>query len=97
MLTTTTYGDFFPLTTGGKLVNLVVAVAAYAIFAIPSGVVAWGFIEMHYESKLEVKGWDMMGQQLLTSGRLLTLERQLDADGRLYVRERIAPLILFLS
>ncbi len=44
-LTTIGYGDVHPITTGGKLVASVIAILGIALFALPAGILASGFIE----------------------------------------------------
>lgn len=44
-LTTVGYGDFYPVTIGGKVFTAVVTVVGIAIVAIPSGLIASGLIE----------------------------------------------------
>lgn len=47
------YGDFMPLTVGGKLLATAVGILSIAIFAVPAGIVASGFVEeIEAEKKL---------------------------------------------
>ncbi len=44
-LTTIGYGDIHPVTTVGKLIASIIAVLGIALFALPAGILASGFIE----------------------------------------------------
>lgn len=44
-LTTTGYGDMYPLTTLGKIMSGVIMLTGFALFAIPSGIFYAGFLE----------------------------------------------------
>lgn len=47
------YGDFMPLTVGGKILATAVGILSIAIFAVPAGIVASGFVEeIEAEKKL---------------------------------------------
>lgn len=45
-LTTVGYGDIYPVTTAGKLLAAIIAILGIGIVAIPTGIVASGFIEL---------------------------------------------------
>ena len=44
-LTTVGYGDVYPLTPAGKLFGAVISILGIGIFALPTGIIASGFIE----------------------------------------------------
>ncbi len=44
-LTTVGYGDIYPVTPLGKLLTTVVAILGIALFALPAGIIASGFVE----------------------------------------------------
>ena len=45
------YADFIPITTAGKLLATCVGILSIAIFAVPSGIIASGFVEEMEEEK----------------------------------------------
>lgn len=45
-LTTVGYGDIYPITTVGKLLAAIIAILGIGIVAIPTGIIASGFIEL---------------------------------------------------
>jgi voltage-gated potassium channel len=53
-LTTIGYGDVHPVTTGGKFVASIIAVLGIALFALPAGILASGFIEEFQREKKAV-------------------------------------------
>jgi hypothetical protein len=50
---------------------------------------------MHYEAKFGTRGKQIIGQSAIANGRVLTIERQLYHDGRLVIRQTIAPSLLY--
>jgi voltage-gated potassium channel len=44
-MTTTGYGDMYPVTAAGKFFGGIVLIAGIALFALPTGIIASGFIE----------------------------------------------------
>jgi len=44
-LTTTGYGDMYPLTILGKAMAMVIMLAGVALFALPAGIITAGFLE----------------------------------------------------
>ena len=50
-LTTVGYGDIYPLSTGGRLIAIIISFLGIAIVALPSGIIAAGFIEEFKEKK----------------------------------------------
>ena len=50
-LTTTGYGDMYPITTIGKILTGVIMVSGVAIFALPAGIITAGFLEEARNSK----------------------------------------------
>ena len=44
-LTTVGYGDIYPVTTLGKILNGIIAVLGIGLFALPAGILASGFSE----------------------------------------------------
>jgi voltage-gated potassium channel len=54
-LSTVGYGDMVPVTPLGKFVGSLVAISGIALFALPAGIIAAGFVEsIHHR-----KGWEM--------------------------------------
>lgn len=49
--TTVGYGDIYPVTSMGKLISSFISVIGIGIIAIPTGLIASGFIEVHHEAK----------------------------------------------
>lgn len=49
------YGDIYPITTGGKIVAIIIAVLGVGIVAIPTGIVSAGFVEQYTKIKLSSK------------------------------------------
>ena len=44
-LTTVGYGDVYPVTAAGKILSAVIAILGIGLFALPTGILASGFIE----------------------------------------------------
>ncbi|MCX8020720.1 MAG: ion transporter [Chitinophagaceae bacterium] len=44
-LTTTGYGDMYPMTTLGKIMGIVIMLTGVAFFALPAGIISAGFLE----------------------------------------------------
>ena len=44
-MTTTGYGDMYPITAAGKFFGGIVLILGIALFALPTGIIASGFIE----------------------------------------------------
>lgn len=51
-LTTVGYGDIYPITAAGKLLAAIIAILGIGIVAIPTGIVASGFIELVTSRKM---------------------------------------------
>lgn len=45
------YGDIYPITTGGKMVAIIIAILGVGIVAIPTGIVSAGFVEQYTKIK----------------------------------------------
>jgi voltage-gated potassium channel len=43
-MTTTGYGDVYPITTAGKILGGIVSMLGVALFSLPTGIMAWGFV-----------------------------------------------------
>lgn len=46
-LTTVGYGDVTPVTAVGKVLGAIIAIIGIGLFALPAGIVAAGFVEIH--------------------------------------------------
>lgn len=44
-MTTTGYGDMYPVTAAGKVFGGVILILGIALFALPTGIIASGFME----------------------------------------------------
>lgn len=62
------YGDIYPITAGGKIVAILIALLGVCVVAIPTGVISAGFVE--YYARLRVREKDML------NGEALSLLRQ---------------------
>ena len=52
-LTTVGYGDIYPITGLGKILGGIIAILGIGLFAIPTGIIASGFLEYFKENKWE--------------------------------------------
>ncbi|MHB1098769.1 MAG: ion transporter [Burkholderiales bacterium] len=52
-LTTVGYGDVYPLTAAGKLLAASISVIGIGLFALPAGIIASAFVELHGQEKCE--------------------------------------------
>lgn len=50
-LTTVGYGDVYPITSAGKVVACLMAFAGIGFFALPTGIIGSGFVEVMMEAK----------------------------------------------
>jgi voltage-gated potassium channel len=50
-LTTTGYGDMYPMTTIGKIMSGVIMLTGVAFFAIPAGILSAGFVDEFKKNK----------------------------------------------
>jgi voltage-gated potassium channel len=50
-LTTVGYGDIYPITGLGKILGGIIAILGIGLFAIPTGIIASGFLEYFKENK----------------------------------------------
>lgn len=47
------YGDIFPITVGGRIVAIIIALLGVCVVAIPTGVISAGFVEYYTRIKME--------------------------------------------
>jgi len=53
-LTTVGYGDIYPITPAGKLLASIMAILGIGLFALPAGIVASGYQEVHEKEQKEI-------------------------------------------
>lgn len=63
-LTTVGYGDIYPLTAAGKVLGGAISVLGIGMFALPAGVIAWGFAEEVQRRQMERKVCPHCGAEL---------------------------------
>jgi voltage-gated potassium channel len=56
-MTTSGYGDVYPITTLGKIISGIVAFLGIGLIALPTGIISAGFIEKINKSKDEKKSY----------------------------------------
>ena len=49
------YGDIYPITVGGKIVAIIIALLGVCVVAIPTGVISAGFVEYYARIRNEAK------------------------------------------
>jgi voltage-gated potassium channel len=54
-MTTTGYGDVYPITTVGKILGGIVSMLGVALFSLPTGIMAWGFVDHIQKQKTQHK------------------------------------------
>lgn len=71
------YADFAPITAAGKLLATCVGILSIAIFAVPSGIIASGFVEEMEEEKqtAEINGHVQLIESSFASKKIAALNR----------------------
>jgi voltage-gated potassium channel Kch len=74
-ITTVGYGDLHPVSTGGKILSMVISLMGVLMFALPAGILGSGFVEVMQQHLQEEE--EEQSKQIL---RLIDLVQQLSED-----------------
>ena len=105
-LLTVGYGDIYPVTLGGRIMAIVIALLGVCVVAIPTGVISAGFVEyysrmnhMDLEIDLAPDVDDMVKRQARAAGlsvntylERLVIEREVQSGGSAFYRDGGSPM-----
>ena len=89
-ITTVGYGDLHPVSTGGKVLSMVISLMGVLMFALPAGILGSGFVEVMQQHLQDEE--EQQSKQIL---RLIDLVEQLSVEvksNQARVEDRLAAI-----
>lgn len=69
------YGDIYPVTIGGKIVAIIIALLGVCVVAIPTGVISAGFVE--YYARIRAEAGDVLNREVFNVLKRRAGEREM--------------------